>query len=620
MSGPSRETRAAFFTAAGVMVVLLIIACVNLIVSRVNFRWDTTRDKVYSLSQGTRAILAGLDRDITIKIFYSRGVANIPVSVRTHAGRVQDFLAEYVRYSRGRVQVEVYDPQMDTVEETWAQIFGIQRLPMPTGEPFYFGLVALAGGQDEAIPLLDPARERQLEYDLTRLIARVQSPRLPRIGVISGFPVFGESSMPLAAAAPSPPWFFITELRKSYQVLEIRWNAEGIPPALDLLLLVHPREIGEPLLYAMDQFLMNGGNMLLFVDPFGVSDPVAGRGSAQRVQGFLEAWGVYMDENLVLMDLAHPTRMRGPNQQTENNPVWLSLGPAAIHAEHVLTAHLESLLLPVAGSVTQVADKGLEVEPLLRSSDQSALVPNFRVRGGVPALLQAFEPSDRFHDLALQLTGVFESAFADGPPSSAQAALGGEGRGEHLSRGKRMATVVVVADADMLFDGYYVSFQNVMGLEVARLFNDNLNFLLNACELLTGSELLIGIRSREGVERPFTRVRELELQAQMRWLEQEQALVRQMEETTEKLDQLEQHQDPGQQLVIRPEQEAEIRRFREERARINEELTLVRRHLRAEIDALERRVVFANVFFMPILVSLAGIGYAIHRRRRARGR
>ena len=629
MFARSRSFRASFFSAAAVVVVLLIVVCLNLILSRVNLRWDTTRQQVYSLSQGTHTILAELERDVTIKVFYSSSLANTPVSIRTHAGRLQDFLAEYELYSRGRVRVERYDPKMDSVAEKWAQTYGVQKLPLAGGEGLYFGLVALAGGQDDVIPFLEPARERQLEYDITRLITRVQSTRQPKIGVISGLPVFGETAALFAVPGqppPAPPWFFISELRKTYAVTEIDPSAEGLVEALDLLLVVHPREVSDQLLYDMDQYLMRGGNLLLFVDPFAVADVVVGRSSAGTLQRFFRAWGVQMDDNRVLMDLNYPTRLRRSDNQVEQHPLWLTLTPAAINAEHFLTAQLESLLLPVAGGLSVPDQTDLAVEPLLRSSRQSALIPNFRVLAGVDDLRRDFEPADQPHDLALQLMGLFDSAFGEGPPpSQAQASSQWSDVDQndrqaplrpHLAKGQRTAVVVMVADADMLFDGYAVERQTTMGFDIARMFNDNINFLLNVCELLTGSDVLIGIRSRGSLERPFTRVRELELRAQTLWLEREQALVRQIEATNQTLERLEQQKDPSQKFIISPEQATEIDRFREERARISDELAVVRRNLRSEIDALEKQLTFANIFIMPMLVAMVGIGYALCRYRR----
>jgi ABC-type uncharacterized transport system involved in gliding motility auxiliary subunit len=626
MSQKSKIFNTSFYTAGSLVVVLLILVCVNLIVSRMGLRWDTTSAKVYSLSRETLDTLSGLDRDITIKMFYSSGQVNTPVSIRTHAGRVQDFLDEYAHHSKGRIRIERFDPKMDSVEEEWAQNYGIQRLPMPAGESLYFGLVALAAGLDEVIAFLDPSRERQLEYDLTRLISAVQTPGTARIGVISGLPVFGQAAMPFAMqqASPQPPWLFIEELRKSYTVVEIRPTAELLPENLDLLMVVHPLNLNDQLLYAMDQYLMRGGNMLLYVDPFAVSDPVAGRGSAGTLQRFFKTWGVHLDENLVLMDLNYPTPLRGHDQQVEHNPVWLSLTPAAINAEHILTAQLESLLLPMAGSLSMAAQTDLEVEPLLQSSTQSAMIPNFRVRTGVEQLRKDFMASNEAHDLALQLTGRFESAFTDGAPretmdgddAATQGPLEPRTSGEHLPKGVAPATVIVVADADMLFEAFSVERQAYMGFEIVRMFNDNLNFLLNACEMLTGSEALIRMRSRHSLERPFTRVKQLELEAQARWLEQEQALLRRIEETNQSLQQLEQQKDATQRLLISAEQEAQMQRFREERTRINQELTIVRRNLRAEIEALENRLKFLNIFLVPMLISGLGIGYAVFRRRR----
>jgi len=177
--------------------------------------------------------------------------------------------------------------------------------------------------------------------------------------------------------------------------------------------------------------------------------------------------------------------------------------------------------------------------------------------------------------------------------------------------------IVVVADSDLLYDGYYLSRQNLLGFTISNMFNDNLNFLLNSCEMLTGNPALIGIRSRGTFERPFTRVQELERKAQDRWLDQEQALVRQVEATNEKLRLLEQQKDAGQQAILSEEQEREIQRFQEEKIKINKELKTVRRNLRADIEQLGSTVKFVNIFLVPLLIGIGGIVYAITRRRKA---
>jgi ABC-type uncharacterized transport system involved in gliding motility auxiliary subunit len=185
-----------------------------------------------------------------------------------------------------------------------------------------------------------------------------------------------------------------------------------------------------------------------------------------------------------------------------------------------------------------------------------------------------------------------------------------------LKEGVKQSNIIIIADADGLYDNYYVNKQNLFGYTISNIFNDNLNLLLNSAEMLIGSEALIKIRSRGSFERPFTKVKELEAHAQKHWLVREQELVRKVEQTNAKLQQLEQQKDTSQRAIISPEQEAEIEKFQEEKKRINDELKVVRRNLRSDIEALGATVKFINIFLMPILVSIAGILYAIYLRRR----
>jgi ABC-type uncharacterized transport system involved in gliding motility auxiliary subunit len=225
--------------------------------------------------------------------------------------------------------------------------------------------------------------------------------------------------------------------------------------------------------------------------------------------------------------------------------------------------------------------------------------------------------------LAVRITGKFKTAFPDGKPAPVPTA--GEettqtdiaDSQEALAEGRTESAIIVVADSDLLYDGYYLSQQNLLGFTISNIFNDNLNFLLNACEMLTGNPALIGIRSRGTFERPFTRVQELERKAQDRWLDQEQALVRQVEATNEKLRLLEQQKDASQQAILSAEQEQEIARFQEEKLKINKELKTVRRNLRSEIEQLGTTIKFLNIFLVPLLVGIGGIIYAATRRRKA---
>ncbi len=624
------------FSAGGVILVLFILIFVNLIFSQVTVRWDATADDLYSLSEGTREILSDLDREVTIKVFYSRDAVNLPVHIKTYARRLLDFLSEYESYSDGRVTVETYNPEPDSEEEDWARKYGIEPINLATGERIYFGLVAMSADQEETIPSIDPSREEQLEYDITRLIARVQSADKPKIGIITALPIFG--GPPPMGMMQNPnqmrePWVFISELRKTYEVVEIPVTAEEIEADLDLLILFHAKGMGAPLAFAVDQYVLAGGNAVVFADPFSVSDSAPSGTQHSVPEKLFRAWGVSMAGDKVVLDLDYATKLRNRNNQVEENPLWLSVPAAGFNKDDVTTAKLESLLMPVAGAIEKREESTYDYEPLIQSSANSSLTESFRARfPSGDALRRDFSATADTYDLAARVRGTFQTAFPDGkpeaepepgqPPADEEPEEEEEEEAEasFLKEGTDSATVVLVADADLLFDGYYVSRQNFLGFDIARIFNDNLNFLLNTIEILTGSDALITIRSRGKFERPFTKVEELERKAQARWLAREQELVRKVEETNRKLRELEGRKDGNQEFIISAEQEAEIEKFQREKQRINQELKEVRRNLRKDIEALGTKVKFVNIFLMPMLVAAAGLGYAFHRRKKSQNR
>jgi len=539
---------------------------------------------------------------------------------------VLDFLSEYEQYGKGRISVEIYDPKPDSEEEEWAIKYGMKAISLPTGEQVYLGLVALAADQEAAIPFIDPTQETRLEYDLTRIIARVQTTDRMKIAVFSSLPVFGNASMNMGMGGPQPgsdPWFFIQELGKTYDLINVQPDADRIDPTAALLVLFHPRNMPDSMAFAVDQYVLGGGNLIVFADPLSLmDDPRMGPGGSIPEKLF-KAWGVTMAQGKAVADYSYATRLRNRNNQVETNPLWLSVPAGAFSADNLITANLESMLLPVAGAIETLPDNPYTVEPLIQSSTNDEMVDAFAHNMDVDALRRDFKPSGIVSNLAVRISGTFQTAFPDGKPE-AEPKVGEPGsepdtkdQEEPLKAGKAASVIVVVADSDLLYDGYYLSQQNLLGYTISNIFNDNLNFMLNTCEMMTGNPALIGIRSRGTFERPFTRVQELEHKAQNRWLDQEQALVRQVEETNGKLRMLEQQKDASQRAILSEEQEQEIARFQEEKLRINKELKTVRRNLRAEIEQLGTTVKFVNIFLVPLLIGIGGIIYAIMRRRKA---
>jgi len=612
------------FSIGGLVLMLVILVLVNVLFSVIDIRWDTTHHNLYSLSDGSKKIISGLAEDTEIKIYYSEDQENLPIYMKNYAQRVIDFLSEYENESNGKIQITRHNPKPDSEEEEWAQKYGIEAAGLPTGEKVYFGLVAIAADQEQVIPMLDPSREEQLEYDVTQMISRVQRAQKHKIGIISGLPIFGGSPM-MGQPGGMQPWIFISELRKTYNVVEINPAATSIDGDVNLLIILHPKAIDDALLYAIDQYVLGGGNVMAFVDPFSVTDSgAAGGGSnASELKKLLTAWGLEMDMGKVVVDYDFATKLRSGNNQVEDNPMWLSIPKPAFNAKETTTAELDNMLLPVAGAISKAAGSAYEYEPLIQSSQNAMLMESFRARfGGAEGLRRDFKASVETYDLAVRVRGSFKSAFPDGKPKTEEkpgAAPGADKTDKpHLKEATAGATIIVVSDADLLFDNYYVSNQNFLGFKISRMFNDNLIFVQNQSELLTGSDALISIRSRGSFEQPFTRVKELEKKAQSQWLAREQELMRKVEETNQKLREMEKQKDPSQNMIVSSQQESEIKQFQEEKRRISKELKEVRRNLRADIESLGNTLKFINIFLMVFVVAGAGLFYGIYNNRKVR--
>ncbi|MFO7598907.1 MAG: Gldg family protein [Candidatus Desulfacyla sp.] len=623
-TGKGYDYKKALVSVTGLAVLFLVLIFVNLIASYATIRWDATEDNAYSLSDGTRHILDTMTEPVTIKFFYSRSNPDIPANIKVYAKHVEDFLSEYRHGGKGRIRVEMVDPKPDSDEEEWAQKYGVEPMRTPGGK-VYCGLVFLSADREEVIPWLDPSKEQMLEYDLTSIIQGLQTTEKKVVGIISSLPVFGTKGRAMPGQAPGEEWLFITEMKKIYDVREISPLVPTIDPSLDLLMVVYPKNISPQLEYAIDQYVLSGGNALIFVDPLCVSDREQGQQQFMRSSGasldkVFKAWGISMDPAKAVADFGQPTRVRTGSNSTEDNPLMISARGEVFNRKDVVTAGLESMLFPVAGAIEKTGGMDHEFEPLVDSSTNAALTDAFNAFLGVEAVKKGFVPAGKSFNLVVRVRGTFRTAFPEGRPKTEdpEAKPPEALKAPHLKEAKKASTLIIVSDADMLADQFYVQRGNFFGLPISEMFNDNLNFFSNAAEILTGSDDLIGLRSRGKLERPFKAVLELKRKAQERWLSKENDLVKQIEETNQKLRQLEQQKDGSQKMIISPEQEAEVVRFKEERQKINRQLKEVRKNLRSEIENLGATLKGINMFLMPLLVSIIGIVFAIYKQRKIR--
>lgn len=609
-------------------------------------RIDLTENNLYTLSPGTRSLLANLEEPINLYFFFSdRATENVQY-LRAYAQRVREMLEEFENAAGGRLNLQIIDPVPFSEDEDRAAQFGLTNLNLSSltgGDSIYLGLAATNSVGDEAvIEFFDPEKEGSLEYDLARLIYSLSTPEKNVIGLMSGVPMSGGFNPQLGQ--PTPPWIMNQQVRQLFEVRNISASVERIDDDIDFLWIVHPTNLGDNALYAIDQFLLRGGRALIFVDPLAevamaMPDPTgAGPATSSDLGRLFDAWGLEYDPGLVVADdrYALSVSSGGFGSRPMRHIGLLGLEGDAINDEDVVTAGLSSINVGTAGSLSLSEDSGLSLEPLLTSSPDSALLPaaRFQFLSDPSDLLDGFTPDGETHVLAARLEGRLVTAFPDGPPAAedpadesagddadteaaAGAAEASGAAGDQLMETDD-ANLIVVADVDILSDRLWVQRQrSLLGQELMTAFANNGDFVTNAIGNLSGSRDLIGLKSRATYSRPFDRVQQLRREADARFRATEERLEAELAETERRLGELQESRDDSGSLLMSPEQQAEVERFRAEQLRIRQELRAVQRELDSSIERLGTWLRAMNIIVFPLgLALLALLVYAIRRSRR----
>ncbi len=609
---------------AGFALVVVIVVAVNLILANVRLRLDLTREHQYSLSKtGTCLLLSKMDRDVVLKFYFSSS-DDMPVDLKAYARHVEDLLQEYRLASHGRVIIETYDPKPDSDYEEWAQNAGLEPQTLnPFAPPAYFGLVATCGSEQQCVPSFTTVDDSRLEYTITRLISRVLFPQKPIIGVMSSLPVLGAPMNPMMMQQQQDEgWMAFKMLKEDYDVRAVPQEVERIDPEISTLIVVHPKNLTDKALFAIDQFVLRGGRLVACVDPLSSVDARSGERSNPMMQlmggttsstlgKLFDAWGVGFDTTKVIADLRSVTTLSGQGHVIES-PTFLSIKSDHMNHEDLLSSQLNQVMLPFAGSLVDHTNGKLDFTPLIfSSSDASCPIDALGAQfASVTSIAKQFRPDNVRHVLAARLKGTFPTAFPNGPSGTSSNAAP-----DQLVNGN--SAVLIVADTDFLYAENCVQPVNMgFGLQSYQPINDNLAFFANAVEQLSGREELLTLRARGSFKRPFRHVDELDLRAMRSWQAKEELLSKKLEETRAQIQDMQQKKKGAQIQLLSKDQQAAIERFRTQETQINRELKEVRKDLRRDMENMGVIVKSVNIAAMPLLLIIFGIARTVARRKR----
>jgi ABC-type uncharacterized transport system involved in gliding motility auxiliary subunit len=616
-------------TLGGATLLAVALLCIGLTVlfnyTLRGWRADLTQNHLYTIAPGSDRILKSIHEPVNLYFFFSEKTAGQLPQIKTYGVRVREFLEELAARSNGMLRLHVIDPQPFSEDEDRASELGVRGAPVgAAGTQLYFGLAGTNSTDGhKAIEFFDPNKEQFLEYDVVQLIYQLANPKKPVLAWLSTLPMApGFDQM---SGQMREPWVIYGQAEQLFDVRPLDASATRIDPDVNVLVLVHPKNLPPALQFAIDQYALKGGHILAFVDPLAEADPsgndprnpmaAMGADKSSHLGELLTAWGVKFDATQVVADRGHALSVSmHQNEPPVEHLGVLGLDKPSFATDDVITAGLSNVNLAMAGHLEPLKDAGVRFEPLLQSSTDAALLPveRFRMLFDPATLRDGFKPTGVRYTLGARITGNVHSAFPEGAPAGVTLPAGETA----LKTSTHPFNLVVIADTDLLADYLWVHSQDFFGQRLVQAWASNGDLVLNALDNLAGSADLISVRGRATFTRPFDRVEKLRHAADDRFRDKEQELEQQLQATEQKLTALESKGGGGaQNAIVTPEEQQEIEHFGQEKLRIRKELRAVRAGLDEDIRRLGTEIKIVDIVVIPALFALLALAFGYWRRR-----
>ncbi len=615
-----------------------------------HYRLDMTENDAYTLSDSTFTILEKIEQPINLYLFFSERSSRDRPFLRKYYDKVKELLEEFELYSNDRIRLQFINPEPFSEEEDRADSFGLQKVPVRQGgESLYFGLAGTnAIGHVEVIPFLDSQREPFLEYDIDKMIYSLINPEKPVLGLMTSISMFPSDNVLPGDKA----WVITEQLEELFEVKKLYRGLDEIKSdEVDVLMVVHPKNLADVTLYAIDQYVMRGGKAIFFVDPYAEIEYVPGLGvprpgdetkRSSSLNRIFRKWGFEVNADKVIGDSAAALSVSAPGKAAERDIVMVGYGPGNIEEEDVATARLQQIILGMPSYIRVLNQNRIKMTPLIWSTRQATLlsllhVSKSRFAQRPSMLLEGFKATGTEYPIAARIRGKLPSAFAKAPapePEEEEAPELEEGEEPpepppppkpredlpaHVSATAEEANLVVVADADILSDRLWVQISRFLEQRIYRPFANNRDFIVNTLENMTGDESLVGIRSRAVFSRPFTRIEEIQQAANFKFQSTEDALNNKLKESEEKLKELQSQRTDTTSSILTPEQQAEVAKSRQQMLQTRKQLREVKHSMVKDIDTLVAQIKFINIGGVPILITIFAGVFALVKRRKKGG-
>ena len=575
---------------------ILFFLSFNFIINKVNFNVgiDFTSTKTFSLSKGTKNVLANIKEPLKIEFIYSRSLSkNIPI-IQNYANQIEGLLNRYDSLAKGQIDFQIIEPEPYSDQEDYVERFGVQGFPVGLeGSNIYFGLIATNTTDDlEIIPFFDPSKGGSLEKQLTDIVYKLNRVEKPKIGLLTQV----ETKSPNPNIPLQGEYIIFEQLENYYDIEYLSPTAE-IFENIDLLVVYHPAEISENTEYAIEQFILRGGKTLIFVDPYFEKDDYTDKTS--NLNNVLKTLNInYIDR--VILDGTQATRLQTQQNISDNTSLqtllklnWPEVRTDFINQQEDISNGLSLVRLISPGGLMKLDEESQTNYSSILSSSELTMDLSIQEVQDPIKLINNFNPTGIIYDFAVKVGGTAQSNFDNFESKYS----------DHISQSQENLNVIVFSDADFIRSPYWARVQKFLNSTVIEESSDNGTLVSNIMDVMTGFDDFIDLRNKETPFRPFTVVQKLQAEAEKQYLGQEQELQQKLDLTLQEIKNLSGGRD-NENVQLSETQMEELALFQLEVERTRKELREVRRNLNKDIDALANKINVLNTFLIPILLII----------------
>ncbi len=482
-------------------IVAAIIIFLNMIASNISGRFDLTENDVYTMSDVTKNILENIDEPVTVKIYYSEKFPRQLLSVKQY---VFDLLQEYKSIAGSGLEYEFNEIGEGSDEiKREAQGYGVSPVQANIRENdelkvqnIYLGVAFLYGDKKEALPFIQQIE--QLEYQFTGAIKRLTQGGKSKIGYITGsdeisidppnpYAALQGGNQPKSASIKN----LLSQVNTQFELVKVDLTtADKIPDDIQEAIILEPKkEFSAKAKYILDQFLMRGGKLGVFVNRHRVDfqNPIIPIMPIRfGLDSFFKKYGFEIKDNLVVDKQSAQVQMMqnlGPIQI----PVAVDYPFAAritnFNKSNPIVSRLNEVVFFFSSSIDSVPQANVKFTPIMQTSDESGFAMKDPQRGMYNINpQQPFAYNQSKLTLAAVVEGKFKSNFATRPDTISYPDA-------HLSEAATKGKIIVFGDADFVKDEY-------AGPQNATLF-------MNVLDWLVDENGLISIRNKKIENRPL---------------------------------------------------------------------------------------------------------------------